>query len=92
MTVDPSYTDTELRLAVLPHAMKLLDKDIYRMLGQCNTKATCQIVTELVHFVKTGSVPSEDTTFAQPVPNSVPVAIPTPIESNTNDQGQTQAA
>lgn len=60
MTV-ATYTDEELRVIVLPHAIKLVDQEVFRLLGKCNTASIAEIVKDLVTIVKTGGIPIEKT-------------------------------
>lgn len=50
------YTDQELRLIVLPHALALVNQDVYRALNQCNTTTINTLTTELVNIIKYNSV------------------------------------
>lgn len=50
------YTDEELRMTLLPTAMKFVDQEIYRITNQCNTSTVAGIVKELVNIVRYGTV------------------------------------
>lgn len=51
-----AYTDEELRVIALPHAIRLVDQEVFRLLGKCNTASIAEIVNDLVTIVKTGKV------------------------------------
>lgn len=50
------YTDEELRVAVLPLAVQLVNTEVQRTMQNCNTKTIAVITKELINIVKTGEV------------------------------------
>jgi hypothetical protein len=55
-TQEPFYSDVELRMAALPHAVALVNTEVQRTLQRCNTAAIADITKELVDVLKYGSV------------------------------------
>lgn len=54
------YTDEELRMKVIPLAVELVNSEVQRVLGKCNTSAIADITSELVNIIKYGTVNAPD--------------------------------
>lgn len=61
-----SYTDEELRLIALPLAIKMVDQEVYRTIGRCNTNEINNVVTEFVNIIKYNSVTAPTTAEEEP--------------------------
>ena len=75
-----NYTDEELRAMVLPMALKLVDQEIYRVLGRCNTKEILAVTNEFVNIIKYNDV-NAPATEVQNVDNVVAIDAPTETAS-----------
>lgn len=67
------YTDEELRMKALPLAVELVNTEVQRVLGKCNTIAISELTGELVNIIKFGSVKAPEA-LAQPIEETKPLA------------------
>ena len=60
------YTDVELRFHALAIAERLVNTEVQRVLGKCNTESIALVTQELLNIIKYGTVMAPKVTDAQP--------------------------
>ena len=62
------YDEQELRALVMPLAVTLVNTEPQRVMGNCNTKAIAEVISELANIVKFGVVNPVETPGQEVLP------------------------